>query len=162
MSDNPRSIFGLAIALEEIGTDRADKDADALYQRLVEEHPTSPMVKQAEQSRTAFGHKRLKAGSVGGFRPDVIMYIAGALQTFKRLGPVRRQAIALEIAMLGRSGLDINDPADKYKLKSLPGKFTGLHLLAIMFTAFRQIDPTMETGTDFGAEYQAAVKMHKK
>ena len=120
------------------------------------------MVKQAEQSRTAFGNKRLKAGSVGGFRPDVMMYIAGALQTFKLLGPAKRQAIALEIAMLGRLGLDINDPADKYKLKSLPGKFTGLHLLAIMFTAFRQIDPTMETGADFGAEYQAALQLHKK
>lgn len=162
MPDDPQSIFGLGVALEEIGTDEADEEADALYQRLIEEHPTSPMVKQAEQSRTAFGHKRLKAGSVGGFRPDVMMYIAGALQTFKRLGPAKRQAIALEIAMLGRSGLDINDPADKYKLKSLPGKFTGLHLLAIMFTAFRQIDPTMETGADFGAEYQAALKIQKK
>ena len=54
--------------------------------------------------------------------------------------------------MLGRSGLDINDPVDKYKLKSLPGTFTGLHLQVIMFTAFRQIDPTMETGADFGVE----------
>ena len=68
----------------------------------------------------------------------------------------------MEIAMLGRSGLDINDPANKYKLKSLPGEFTGLHLLAIMFTAFRQIDPTMETGANFGAEYQAALELKKK
>lgn len=68
----------------------------------------------------------------------------------------------MEIALLGRSGLDINDPTDKYKLKSLPGKFTGLHLLAIMFTAFRQIDSTMETGADFGVEYQAALQIHKK
>jgi len=37
--------------------------------------------------------------------------------------------------MLGRSGLDINDPDDKYTLKALPGKFSGLHLLAIMFNA---------------------------
>jgi hypothetical protein len=90
-----------------------------------------------------------------------MMYIAGALQTFKKLGAQKRQAIALEIAVLGRNGLDINDPADKYTLKSLPGKFSGLHLLAIMYTAFRQIDPTMETGADFGAEYQAALEMQK-
>ncbi|WP_293603313.1 hypothetical protein [Polaromonas sp. UBA4122] len=51
---------------------------------------------------------------------------------------------------------------DKYKLKSLPGKFTGLHLLAIMYTAFRKIDPTMDTGADFGAEYQSAMEMQKK
>ena len=65
------------------------------------------------------------------------------------------------IAMLGRNGLDINDPTDKYTLKALPGSFSGLHLLAIMYTAFRQIDPTMETGADFGAEYQAALEMQK-
>ena len=68
---------------------------------------------------------------------------------------------ALEIAMLGRSGLDINDPEDKYTLKALPGKFSGLHLLAIMYTAFRQIDPTMDTGADFSADYQAALQMQK-
>lgn len=162
MPDDPQSIFGLATALETVGTDEADEEADALYLRLIEEHPTSPMVGQAEKSRTAFGHKRLKSGSVGGFRPDVMMYIAGALQTFKKVGPKKRHEIAVEIALLGRSGLDINDPADKYKLKSLPGKFTGLHLLAIMFAAFRQIDPTMETGADFGAEYEAALQMQKK
>ena len=85
--------------------------------------------------------------------------IAGALQTFKKLGAQKRQVIALEIAVLGRSGLDINDPEDKYTLKALPGKFSGLHLLAIMYTAFRQIDPTMDTGADFGAEYQVALEM---
>jgi len=75
-------------------------------------------------------------------------------------GPEKRQQIALEIAILGRSGLDINDPDDKYKLTSLPGTFSGLHLLAIMYAAFRQIDPTMKTGPDFNAEYLAALKLH--
>ena len=87
-----------------------------------------------------------------------MMCIAGALETFKKLGVRKRQ----EIAMLGRSGVDINDPDDKYTLKALPGKFSGLHLLAIMYTAFRQIDPTMDTGADFSAEYQAALEMQQK
>lgn len=159
MPDDPQAIFGLATALEEVGTSQADEEADALYLRFIEEHPTSPMVEQAEKARTAFAQKRLRSSSVGGFRPDVTMYIAGALQTFKKLGAQKRQVIALEIAVLGRSGLDINDPEDKYTLKALPGKFSGLHLLAIMYTAFRQIDPTMDTGADFGAEYQAALQM---
>lgn len=162
MPDDPQSIFGLAIALEEVGTDDADEEADALFLRLIQEHPTSPMVEQAEKARTAFGNKRLKSNSVGGFRPDVMMYIAGALKTFKKLGPKKRHEIAVEIALLGRSGLDINDPTDKYKLKTLPGKFTGLHLLAIMYTAFRQIDPTMDTGADFSAEYRAAMELRAK
>ena len=162
LPDDPQAIFGLATALEQVGTDAADEEADALYLRFITEHPNSPMVEQAEKARTAFAHKRLKSSAVGGFRPDVMMYVAGALQTFKKVGAQKRQAIALEIAMLGRSGLDINDPDDKYTLKTLPGKFSGLHLLAIMYTAFRQIDPTMDTGADFSAEYQAALEMQKK
>lgn len=90
------------------------------------------------------------------------MYISGALQTLKKLGPQKRQAIALEIAMLGRDGLDINDPTEKYALKALPGKFSGLHLLAIMYTAFRQIDPAMDTGADFEAEYTAALDLQEQ
>ena len=161
LPDDPQAIYGLATGLEELNTDAADEEADALYLRFIEEHSNSPMVQSAEQSRTNFAKKRLKSTSVGGFRPDVLMYIAGAMQTFKKVGNKKRQEIALEIAMLGRGGLDINDPEAKYKLKSLPGAFTGLHLLAIMYTAFRQIDPTMETGADFGAEYQSALQMQK-
>ncbi|MBE0548535.1 MAG: tetratricopeptide repeat protein [Rubrivivax sp.] len=161
LPDDPQAIFGLATALEAVGTDQADEEADALYLRFINEHPTSPMVEAAEKARTAFANKRLKSRSVGGFRPDVMMYIASALQTFKKQGPKGRQAIALEIAMLGRTGLDINDPTDKYTLKSLPGKYSGLHLLAIMYTAFKQIDPTMDTGADFLAEYQAALELQQ-
>ena len=55
--------------------------------------------------------------------------------------------------MLGRNGRDINDPDDNYTLKSLPGRCSCLRLLAIMYTAFRQIDPTMDTGANFCAEF---------
>ena len=159
MPDDPQSIFGLATALEMVGTREADEEADRLYRRFIQEHPSSPMAEQAERARTAFAQRRLKSGSVGGLRLDVVMYIAGALDTFEQQGEPKRQAIAIEIAILGRSGLDINDPHEKYGLKSLPGKFSGLHLLAIMYTAFRQIDPTIDTGVDFAAEYEAANAM---
>ena len=158
MPDDPQAIFGLATALEEVGTRDADEEADRFYLRFIEEHPDSPMAEQAERARTANAQKRLKANSVGGIRPDVVLYISSALQTFDDLGSEKRKAIALEIAVLGSNGLDINDSDEKYTLKALPGRFSGLHLLAIMFTAFRQIDPAMETGADFDVEYDAALK----
>ena len=161
LPDDPQAIFGLATALEEVGTDAAADEADALYLCFIHEHPNSPTVEQAEKARTAFAHKRLKSSAVGGFRPDVMMYVAGALQTFKKVGAQKRQMIALEIAMLGRTGPEINDPDAKYTLKALPGKFSGLHLLAIMYAAFRQIDPIMDTGADFSAEYEAALNLQK-
>jgi hypothetical protein len=119
------------------------------------------MAEQAEKARTAFAHKRLKSSSLNGFRPNVRMYISSALQTFKDLGSEKRKTIALEIALLGRNGLDINDPTEKCSLKALPGKFSGLQLLAIMDTAFRRIDPTMEAGADFSAEYQATLVLRR-
>jgi len=64
-ADNPQAIFGLATALEEVGTREADQEADRLYLRFIDEHRSSPMVEQAEKARTAFAHKRLKATAVG-------------------------------------------------------------------------------------------------
>lgn len=89
------------------------------------------------------------------------MYIAGALDEFKKQGVVKRQQIAHEIALKGQSGLDINDPAEKYTLKTLPGKFSGMHLVSIMYTAFKQIDPTLDSGVDLQVEFDAAMAMHK-
>jgi hypothetical protein len=48
------------------------------------------------------------------------------------------------------------------KMKSLPGDFSGLHLLAIMYAAFQQIDPSADLGVDFAAEYKFAVQSIKK
>lgn len=56
---DPQSIFGLATALDEVGTDEADEEADALYLRFIEEHPTSPMV-------SLFQHRKFRGPTVWG------------------------------------------------------------------------------------------------
>ena len=68
-------------------------------------------------------------------------------------------AIASEIALLGRGGLDINNPEKKYQLKSLDGDFTGLHLLCYMYVGFRILDETLDVGADLSSEYQAALRL---
>jgi hypothetical protein len=55
--------------------------------------------------------------------------------------------------------LDINDPDQKYSLRSLPGKFSGLHLCSIMYAAFKQFAPGEDVGIDFSKEYEAAISM---
>lgn len=162
MPDDAQSIFGLASALEDIGTEESLDEADGLHRRVIEEHPTAPFAEQSEKARTAYSQRLLKSRSVGGFRPDVMAYISGALQTFKRVGPEGTRSLALEIALLGRNGLDVNDSAAKYTLKALPGQFSGLQLLSIMYAAFQQIDPSADVGADFKAEYDAAMKMQPK
>jgi hypothetical protein len=67
------------------------------------------------------------------------------------------QAIGFEIAILGQRGLDINDPDQKYSLRTLPGEFSGLHLCSIMYAAFKQFAPNEDVGIDFSKEYDAAI-----
>jgi hypothetical protein len=85
--------------------------------------------------------------SVKGLRPDVNYYIADALNTFEREGIERTKQITSEIAILGMQGLDINNPAQKYMVRSLPGNFSGLELLAMMYTGFKQIDLALIRGS---------------
>lgn len=79
------------------------------------------------------------------FRPNSSLTLRATLQMARQGAPAHL--------------LRYRTTTDKYTLKALPGKFSGLRLLAIMYTAFRQIDPTMDTGADFAAEYQAAMEM---
>lgn len=158
MPDDPQSIFGLALGLSDLNTVETDREADGLFNRIIKEHPTSSVVEQAEKARTRLAHKGLQDGAVGGLRLDVVAYITDALRTFDKVGPQDVQRIALEIAMKGQSGLQINDPTKQYTLKSLPGEFSGLQLLAIMYAAFQRVDPSADIGADFAKEYELALK----
>lgn len=135
------------------------EEADELYLVVIQRFPASPVAEHARQARTRLAQGSMRANVAGGLRPDVMMYIAGALDTFDKVGPKRRQEIALEIALKGQSGLDINDPEAKYTLKSMPGQFSGLQLVSIMYTAFKQIDPKMDAGIDLQREYDAALAL---
>jgi len=161
LPNDPQTMFGLAQCLESLGGEDDLSQADGLYRSFIERFPASPMAEMARTARTKLAQRNLRAATPGGFRPDVMMYITGALETFRKVGPKKRQEIATEIALLGQEGLDINDSTQKYTLRTLPGKFSGLHLLAIMYTAFKQIDPTLDSGADFSAEYEMAHQMSK-
>ena len=65
----------------------------------------------------------------------------------------------MEVALLGRQGLEINDPDKRYQLNSLEGEFSGLHLLCLMHAGIRLLDPQADTGTGLDKEYAMAVAM---
>ena len=90
-----------------------------------------------------------------------MMYIAGALDTFAKLDVAKRQQITLESALKGQTGLDMNNAEPKYTLKSLPGQFSGMHLVSIMYVGMKELDPDMDPGVDLSAEYEAARLIQK-
>ena len=148
-------IFGLAQALEELG--RVD-EADEHYRELTKIGGIHPLVEQAEKARTRFAERTMRQRG-GSLRPDVLAFCTAALDLFATLPLEKVQAIGFEIAILGRNGLDINNPEKKYELKEFPGEFSGLKLCVYMYVAFQQISPGTDVGIDFSKEYQAAHEM---
>ncbi len=138
------AIVGLGQAMEEASR---VEEADALYAKAIKIGGPKSLIDIAMERRTAIAQRTMRARSE--FRPDVMMYITGALDRFAELSPKDVQAIGIEIAILGQSGLDINDPTQKYTIRSLPGSYSGLHLCSIMYAAFRQFAPNQDVGIDF-------------
>jgi len=70
--------------------------------------------------------------------------------------------IASEIAMLGRAGLDYASSDKKYSLTSIAGeRFSGLHLMCLMYVGFQRVDPTLGTGMPLADAYSTALDLHK-
>ena len=157
-----QTTYGLATVLERLGGDSNLAEADELYIVVIERWPASPVAEMAREARTKLAHMNMRAKVGGGLRPDVMMYISGALDTFDQLAPAKRQQITLEVALKGQSGLDINDPEQKYTLKSLPGKFSGLHLVSIMYVGIKALDANADAGIDLSEEYAAAMALRTK
>jgi len=152
--ENLRSRFGLAQSLETL--DRL-RDADEVYQEIIKAAGHTPVGEWSKEGRTRIAHALLRRG--GEERPDVLMYCLGALERFAEMTDQQIQAVGQEIAILGMRGLDINDPSKKYTLKSLPGDFSGLHLVSIMYAAFQKTSPGTDVGIDLSREYAQAVAM---
>lgn len=94
-------------------------------------------------------------------RPDAVMYCLTALQKFDRMPIAEIQKIAFEIAILGTRGLSVNDPSKTYFLNSLPGEFTALQLVCLMYVGFKKFAPEQDVGFDLSQEYQRALQLYR-
>jgi hypothetical protein len=56
-------------------------------------------------------------------RTDVVESMKDALERFKSMEVTQIQNLALELAMLGNKGLNINDATKKHQLQSWPGEY---------------------------------------
>ena len=153
-----RAWFGLAQAFEAIGnTEEADKG----YRKVVGIDEYSDIAEMARQARSKIAYSSFKEKTGGIERFDAVMYCLGALQKFEKLPHSEVQKIAFEIAALGMKGLDVNNPEKKYRIKSLEGEFSGLHLVCLEYVAFKAIEPSLDIGFDLSKEYSSAKTMFK-
>jgi tetratricopeptide (TPR) repeat protein len=156
LPEDQRSQYGLAQCLLQL--DRVD-EADPLLVKAISLDPLSEIAEFARTDRTRIAQANLRSNAGGSTRPDAVFFCLDAMQKFHALGEAQTKAITFEVAMLGRGGFDINSPDKKYTLKSLPGHFSGLHLVSIMYVGMKSLAPTVDVGIDLSEEYAEAKRL---
>ena len=151
--ESPEILYGLALARKEKGEVKA---ADELFKKVIQADQDA---KLTELAKTARREIALESLGSKGFRIDAVMYCLGALELFSAKARNEIFAIVSEIGLLGQSGLDINNPDKRYRLKSLEGEFTGLQALCYMYVGFRIYDESVDIGADLSSEYHAALRI---
>lgn len=138
--------------LIELG--RSD-ESETYFRLAVKTGGPEHLVDLAKSRLTEKSQKAFRA--TGNVRPDVVEYMKDALKRFKSMDLTQIKSLALEISMLGNKGLNINDPTPKHQIQAWPGRYSGLHLLSIMYAAFQQFAPDADIGIDLSKEYRMAV-----
>jgi tetratricopeptide (TPR) repeat protein len=155
---NPKDLqawFALAQSLERQGR---LADAYRAYRKVVDIDEYGQLAELARDALRAIAQRT----ALGIERPDAVMYCLDAIERFEKILRIQVRRIALEVAMLGTKGLDVNGTAQKYRLKSLPGGFCGLHLVCLMYVGFKIVAPEKDIGFDLSKEYAAAGAIHAK
>jgi tetratricopeptide (TPR) repeat protein len=150
---DPYTVFGLGITYRELGD---MENADKYLKNTLEMNAPADLQRLAKDELREIALKSLKAK---GFRADAVFYCLAALDLFKNKTREEVQKIAFEIALKGRSGLDINNPERKYQLISLQGNFSGLQMVCYMYVGFKRIAPEKDVGIDLLEEYRAALNL---
>jgi tetratricopeptide (TPR) repeat protein len=140
--------------LIELG--RSD-ESEAHFRMAIKIGGPEYLVDLAKERLTERSEKALR--STTDVRLDAVQYMKDALDRFKSMELAQIRNLALELAMLGSKGLDINDPAKKYRIQSWSGEFTGLHVISAMYAAFQQFAPDTDIGIDLSKEYRMAAAM---
>ena len=150
---DPLTLYGLALSHYELG----ERDnADRYLKELINMGGPDQILELAKSMLRTLAAEAFHSS---GFRLDAVFYCYAALQKYAELSPTEVREITFEIGMKGRLGLDVNDPQRTYRISSLPGDFTGLHLVCLLYVGFQQIDPSVDIGFDLSAEYYTARRL---
>ena len=159
---NPKdqqAFFGLGEAYRAAGN---LDEADAAYRQVVAIDEFSQSAQLAKEQLSSLAHVGfvMQGGATG--RPDTVMYCLSAMERYAALPAEEVRRIVFEIGMLGTKGFEINDPAQQYELRSLPGKFSGMEMVCTLYVGFMQIAPEFAASFDLSNEYAAAKELFEK
>ena len=156
--NDPAAAFGLGQCLHALGGEHR-QEADQIYSDFIKGFPDSPVAEMARQALTQLAQDSFRGNANGNVRMDAVFYMMDALDRFAGMNKTEVSQVTMEIALLGRQGLRINDPDTRYTLRSMAGEFSALNLLCLMHVGVRGFDPSAETGTGLDKEYDVAKAM---
>lgn len=130
--------------------------AEQSYRRAVALNEHNNLAEAAREGLTALARAEMAEQAGGSPNAKAVKHCATAIKMFSALPVEKVKAITAEVSLLGRSGLDVNDPAKQYVLKNLPGSFTGIELVCYLYVALQMLAPGTDVGFDFGREYEIA------
>ena len=155
--NNPAVLMGLANCLDSMDAHR--KEALTVYKDLVKRFPDSQFAEKATQILNRAGQADLRKVVDGGYRPDAVEYMIGAMKRFAEIPHEQVGRAVMEIAQLGQAGLEINNPLKRYSLTNLDGDFSGLQLLCYMHVGMALFNPEMDCGSGLQREFEIAKGM---
>lgn len=158
--DNPAVLMGLAHCLDSMEAHR--KEALKVYKDVVKRFPDSQFAETAKQNLNRAGQADLRKVVDDGYRPDAVEYMIGAMERFAEIPREQAGRVTMEIARLGESGLEINNPLKRYSLTNLDGDFSGLQLLCYMHVGMALFDPKVDCGSGLQREYEIAKGLNYK
>jgi len=93
--------------------------------------------------------------------PTAMMYLVSALDHLDGLSEQAIKHVATEAALLGRSGMNLDNVEKKHSLSAFPAeRFSGLELLCLMYAAFQRFKPDADVGVDMSEIWPMARMMH--
>jgi tetratricopeptide (TPR) repeat protein len=151
---DPQTVYGLAFAYVELGD---IEQAQKHFQKVLAMEAPEELRVLARDGLRRIAARELKAR---GPRMDAVFYLLDAMRLFRGKSLPEIQEITFEIGILGKYGLDINDPQESHVLRALPGRtFSALQLICIMYAGFKRIEPGMDIGVDLGEEWGMAERL---
>ena len=148
--------LGLAEAYRLTGRTKAAEDA---YRSAIEIDPSSDLAEKARAGSNALAQTGFDNVKNSLPRQDAVQYCLEALQTISKMSATNVQKLALDLAMAGRSGLEVHNPNSRYRVKGLQGEFSGLAMVCFLYVVMQQIAPGAEVGMDLSQEYQQAKQL---
>ena len=151
---------GAWLALGDALTQSGNRNGAAeAYRRAIETNPHNDLAEVARKASSQLAQTSFDAALPEGIaRPDAVEYCIAAIREFRGRPAEEVQRIAFEIATLGRAGLDVKNTVKRYRLNSLPGEFSGLQLVCLMYVGFQIVAPGTVIGFDLAKEFAEALK----